>query len=129
MARYTDSQSICIVIVSFREALFFQLKAPVRFVKRHAKLVRSRGKRVLEIHRLAVLLRRQVCREEEFAIRKHGQGAFTDRGSNFNVKPGTESSRSCGFADERQRGKGGKRRLRRRVRQVPGLLFLSGGML
>ncbi len=64
MARDMDSQSICTFTASFREAFFLQLQAPVGFVKRHTELVRSRGKRVLEMHRVALFLRRQVCREE-----------------------------------------------------------------
>ena len=64
VASDTDAQSVCNISVSFREAFFFQLKAPVRFVKRHTELMRSCGKRVLEMHRLALLPRRQVRREE-----------------------------------------------------------------
>ena len=42
----------------FREAFFFQLQAPVLFVKGHAELVWSRGKRVFETEWLALLLSR-----------------------------------------------------------------------
>jgi len=63
-ARDVDGQCVCAVAASFREAFFFQLQAAVRLVKRHTELVRSRGKGVLEMHGLALLLRCQVRREE-----------------------------------------------------------------
>jgi len=59
-----DGQRVCTIAASFRETFFFQLQASVRFVKRHAELVRPCGKSMLEMDRLALFLRRQVCREE-----------------------------------------------------------------
>jgi hypothetical protein len=43
MASDTDSQCVLAVAARFREALFFQLQAPVRLVQRHSELVRSCG--------------------------------------------------------------------------------------
>src|SRR5439155_1306174 len=52
-ARNVHSHRVFAVTARFREALFFQLQAPVRFVQRHAELMWSRGERVFEMHRLA----------------------------------------------------------------------------
>jgi hypothetical protein len=54
------SQRVCAAAPSFRETLFFHLQAPVRLVQRYSELVRSRGKRILKMQWLALLLRRQV---------------------------------------------------------------------
>src|SRR6266699_283662 len=51
-----------------------------------------------------------------------------DRRSDFNMQAGIGSGRSRVFVDERQRREGGKKGIRRRLRQVPVLLFLGGDM-
>src|SRR5438132_6376437 len=71
MARDVYSQRVCAVAARFREALFFQLQAPVGFVQRHTELMWPRRKRVLEKQRLAPSPLGQICREEQFAIREH----------------------------------------------------------
>ena len=60
MASDSDGQRVCAVASRFGKALFLQLQAPVRLVQRYSELVRSRGKRILKMQWLALLLRRQV---------------------------------------------------------------------
>jgi len=47
-----DGQRVCQVRTNFRQTFLFQAETFVRFVKGHTELMRSGGKRVLELNRL-----------------------------------------------------------------------------
>src|SRR5258708_3786721 len=105
-----DGQRVCQVRTNFRQTFLFQAETFVRFVKGHTELMRSGGKRVLELNRLARGERLQVCGEKLFAIRKDGQRAFVDSGNNFDVKGGGGSSLGRGVRNKRGRRNGIRRR-------------------